>query len=278
MNEPTPLPLPQWTPAKWDEHVYPAGDWVLQDADQSRMLMGRDDQIIWAKSESLFVVGDTGYGKSTYMQNIAMTAIGLKSDMLGFKVQRFQRILYIAADRPSQIKYSLARMVDDNNRQIWNEHVFVHEGPLDFAINERPELLLAYAQHPRDKWDGQGCDLLIVDSLKDVANAISDDEEGMKVNAALQSVNRAGIELMVSHHPRKGATIQRNGKPLPPSRPSLDDVFGSKFLTAGAGSVIFIHDKDGDNVQATQVKSPAGEVYLPAMRFDPTTGGAKWAI
>lgn len=237
--------------------------------------MGKDDEILWAEEESFIIVGDTGYGKSTLAQNIVKTGIGLQSDVIGYPVREFKRVLYIAADRPMQIKYSLSRMVNEATRSHWNEHVHVHEGPLDFAINEKPDLLSAFAKLSREKWGGVMADCLVIDSLKDIASAISDDEDGIKVNRALQAVTREGIQLMITHHPRKMGNDRWKKGEVP--TPTLDDVYGSKFITAGAGSVLFLYNPALDGVNIAHVKSPAGEVVLPRVSFSKVTGLASWA-
>src|SRR5206468_7156018 len=73
-----------------------------------------------------------------------------------------------------------------------------------------------------------GC--VFIDSLKDVALDLVKDETGSRVNAAFQDLIAEGIELVVLHHQRK----QQAGGVSKPK--SLADVYGSTWLTAGAGS------------------------------------------
>lgn len=273
-TRPKPTALPTFNPERWEENIHPAGDWVLDAKAQSRAVMGRDDKIVWAEQESFIIVGDTGFGKSTLAQNIVKTSIGLQNDVLGHTVREFKRILYIAADRPSQIKYSLSRMVTEQTRARWNECVHVHEGPLDFAINEKPDLLSTFAKMSRERWGSLSCDCIVIDSLKDITSAISDDDDGIKINKALQAVTREGVELMITHHPRKMSNDRwkKGDAPLP----TLDDVYGSKFITAGAGSVLFLYNSQPEGVNVSHVKSPAGEVVFPRVAFDGPTGQAYW--
>lgn len=270
MPEAAPARAPQIYPASWTESIYPAGDWALEEKTTPRMVMGRGSEILWADEESFIIVGDTGYGKSTLTQNIIKASVGLSPEVLGMEVRQFDRILYIAADRPPQIKASMARMIDQQTRECWNTKVLIHEGPIGFAVNKDPEKLVSFAAMPRDHWGGRAAEMLVIDSLKDIASAISDDEQGMQYNIALQNVCREGIQLLGTHHPRKAPTKQQKSKE--PEEPTLDDVYGSKFITAGAGSVLMLHDRQREGVQLTHLKAPAGVIEFPRIRFDGQTG------
>ena len=97
-------------------------------------------------------------------------------------------------------------------------------------------------------------DTVFVDSLKDVAVGLADDETGSNVNAEHQRLIAAGIELVPLHHQRKASGDNKKPK-------KLDDVYGSTFLTAGCGSVILLWGQAGDPiVELRHLKQPAGEV------------------
>ena len=269
---------PSWQPSDWEKNVYPAGDWALEERATPRMVMGRDSRILWADGESLVIVADTGYGKSSLSNNIVQAGIGLADDVLGFEVRRFERVLYIAADRPMQTRYNLRRMITEDTREYWNEHVHIHDGPLPFYLNEKPEYMGMFAKMTREKWGAKPADCVIIDSLMNVATGLSDDEEGIKVNAALQAVCREGIQLLVTHHPRKGQSMR--GKKGDDNMPTLDDVFGSKFITGGAGSVIYLHNHDiiDGSLEVTHLKSPAGPVDFHRICFENETGKVQWVL
>jgi replicative DNA helicase len=94
---------------------------------------------------------------------------------------------------------------------------------------------------------------VIVDSLKDLATKLSDDEVGSTVNRAMQFVVADGREILGLHHPRKG---QGGSKPI-----TLEDLYGSTWLAAGAGSVLSLWGAAGDPiVELRHLKQPAAEV------------------
>lgn len=263
-------------PASWTEKVYPAGDWALEERAVPRMVMGRGDEILWADQESFIIVADTGYGKSTLAQNIIKASIGLSPDVLGMSVRQFDRILYIAADRPPQIRASMARFMQEETREVWNEKLLVHEGPLGFYVNKNPESLLDFAAMRRDHWGGNSAQCLVIDSIKDLASEMSGDEDGSKYNEALQLVCRENIQVMATHHPRKGMS----GPPKKKGdfEPTLDDIYGSKFIPAGAGSVLYLSKTETGSLSMNHLKAPAGILELPHIIFDGRSGAVRQAL
>ena len=96
---------------------------------------------------------------------------------------------------------------------------------------------------------------MVVDSLKDAAIGLSDDDVGSAYNRARQIAIAAGVQVIELHHMRKalgGAKAQY---------PTLDDVYGSTWLTSGAGSVILLNGQPGDPIVSLHhLKQPAAEV------------------
>jgi replicative DNA helicase len=70
-------------------------------------------------------------------------------------------------------------------------------------------------------------DTVVVDSLKDAAIGLNDDEVGAGWNRARQTAIAAGVEVVELHHQRKSAGGARA------SHPGIDDVYGSTWLTSG---------------------------------------------
>jgi replicative DNA helicase len=268
-----PAPLQTIYPASWTESVFPAGDWALEERLNARKIMGRGDEILWADEEPFYIVGDTGHGKSTFGQNIIRCSIGLIPNVIGMDVKKFDRILYIAADRPAQTRASIARMVDYMSLECWNSHVLVHEGPIGFWMDQKPEMLLEFAAMPRDHWGGKTAQVLVIDSLKDLATSLNGDEEGTKYNMGVQMLCREGIQVLGTHHPRKQSAMQKKQKEE--WEPTLDDIYGSKFLPAGAGSVLFLHRKSTGSTGLYHLKSPMGEMTFSDIRFEGRTGMAQ---
>ncbi len=250
--------------------VYPAGDWALDEVTQTRSLVGDGDRILWARGEPFVTCGDTSHGKSTFDQNIMRGNIGLIEQVIGLSLSSFNHILYVAADRPSQIKYSLRRMINETNRSTWNERVHIHEGPFSFGLNEEPFKLLPAIRDIADKLDQPPFDCVFLDSLKDLVSEMDDNSDGIHINQSFQSVCQQGIELAVMVHPRK---LGRDRKGIP----ILDDVGGNKQITNGAGSVIFLGEPDAEGYQPLyHLKPPAERIANIALRFQKSSGDIDW--
>jgi hypothetical protein len=74
------------------------------------------------------------------------------------------------------------------------------------------------------------------------------------VNHAWQQLVANDIEVADLHHPRKAPAGQKD-------KPTLDDVYGSTWLTAGHGSVVLLWGKPGDSiVELSHLKQPEDEV------------------
>ncbi len=223
-------------------------------------LWGRGQEVLHASGESLLLVGPQGVGKSTLVQQYALARIGLRSDLLGFPVEKDERgVLYLAADRPSQIHRSIARMATEDDRDVLLELLTFWQGPLPFNLSSEPERFAPFVE----EFD---VGTVIIDSLKDVALDLSKDESGSRVNAALQETLARGIEVVATHHQRKAQA--NNKKPT-----TLSDVYGSVWVTAGAGSVLLIWGEAGDAaVELTHLKQPAEEVGPMHVVHDHATG------
>jgi len=212
---------------------------------------GEGSNVLWSSGEPFILCGPPGLGKSTIAQQLVMARAGIAEDLnvLGMMVtpDSDRCTLYIAADRPQQIRRSGRRMVTERNRRELENRIVVWAGALPFLIVEQPERLAVFAAE-------LGAGTVVIDSLKDLAMPLSEERVGGAVNSALQSVTAAGIEVLVLHHQRK-ATAD-NKKPR-----SLSDVYGSAWLTAGAGSVALLWGEPGDPVvELSHLKQPGDEV------------------
>ena len=73
---------------------------------------------------------------------------------------------------------------------------------------------------------------------------------------ARQEMIASGMEPVELHHQRKEQRGNAAGKPK-----KLADVYGSRWITAGAGSVVLLWGEPGDPiVEFVHLKQPAGEV------------------
>lgn len=233
---------------------------IFGQADELASVWGEDDRVLWPAGEALWIVAPAGVGKTTLAQQIVLRRLGVPlGPLLGLGLEPDdRRVLYVAADRPRQIARSFRRMVDPAQAS-YLDALLVHHGPLPFMLDARPDAL---AQAVVDGNVGT----VVIDSLKDCCGNLADSDVGSKVNRALQLVVAAGIEVVVLHHQRKAQAD--NKKPR-----TLSDVFGSAWLTAGAGSVALLWGDPGDIVvEFSHLKQPLADVGPLTLRHDHDRG------
>jgi replicative DNA helicase len=222
---------------------------------------GTTEELLWAQGEALLIAGPAGVGKTTIAQQVMLAGIGIREDALNVPVRPFKRVLYIAADRPPQAARSLERMVTDDHRDQLREHLVFWKGPPDRDFAKHPDELTRMCELVH-------ADAVIIDSLKDVALGLSDDEVGAGLNTCLQRALVNGIEVLALHHYRKRAQDHANREPK-----SLDELYGSTWITAGAGSVLSLWGAAGDPVvQLRHLKQPAEEFGPLDVTHDHDTG------
>ncbi|MEU0443868.1 DnaB-like helicase N-terminal domain-containing protein [Streptomyces tendae] len=212
-------------------------------------LWGTPDKTVWAPGESLMIVGAPGVGKTTLAHQVIFARLGLQETVLEMPVAPSQRVLYLAMDRPKQIAKAMARRVFDSDEKILRERLVVWEGPLPTTLDKEPDLLADLAAAHR-------ADTIVVDSLKDAVSTMVDDGLAVAFHNARMRALRNGVEIMELHHQRKATADAPRGQ-----RPALDQVYGSTWFTAGAGSVLFVTGRAGDPaVTLHHLKTPTGEV------------------
>jgi hypothetical protein len=229
------------------------GQFIIDSPKDVPAVFGKGQEVCWAQGESLIIVGPTGVGKGTLLQQIALRRMGiLAGELLEYAVtEDADRLtVYLAMDRPSQIMRSFKRMVTDDQAGLLRQRMRVWKGALPFDIVKHPELLVEFVLEIGQLAE-RPVGTLIADSIKDLGSKLSSDETGGALNRAFGLVLAADIELAASHHQRK-ATAE-NKKPK-----SLDDVYGSTWITAGAGSVVLLWGEPGDTtVELSHLKPPA---------------------
>lgn len=240
----------------------PGGSFILDRPDTVPAVWGEDDNVLWAEGEALIIAGPPGVGKTTVGQQVLLAAIGIRSHALGFAVRPAKRVLYLASDRPQQAARSMARMVTAEHRDVLNQHLVFWPGPPPKDFIKDPGILLRLCKQA-------DADMVCLDSLKDMAGELASEEGGQAINSAIQRTLVEGIEVLALHHHRK----QGGGKDGGKEPTSLDELYGSTWITAGAGSVVSLWGAAGDPIVSLKhLKQPAGECGPWRLKHDHPNG------
>ncbi len=251
-------------PSAEPQNRFLRGDKFILDApDQVLSIWGRDDQVLWADGEPLLIVGADGVGKGTIAQQLALGRVGLEHhiDFLGQPVSlASHRVLYVAADRPHQIARSFKRMVGEDDRAALHLCMTVWKGPLPFDLGSEPDELVPWLE-------GREIDTVILDSLGALVRDPASDEAGSGVFRALMSATAEGYQVAALYHPRKPEQgAQKRVQ-------TVADVYGSRWITAAAGSVLYLDGQPGDLIiNARHLKQPASEVGPLTLKHDHEAG------
>lgn len=109
-----------------------------------------------------------------------------------------------------------------------------------------------------------GASHVFVDSLKDAAVGLSEDVVGAGYNRARQAALAEGVQVAELHHQVKQRKDGVSG---------IDAVYGSTWITAGAGSVVHLDGAPGDPVVTFRhLKQPADTVGPFDVLHDQATG------
>lgn len=222
-------------------------EFILSVPELTPAVWGHDNAVVWAEGEALTLTGTPGVGKTTVAGQVVRARL-VGGTVLGFPVaQTNSRVLYLAMDRPQQIARALARTLRDLPEEVLADKLRVWKGPPLADVAAEPEVLLRMARRA-------DADTVVVDSLKDAAVGLSADDVGAAYNRARQLLLANGIEVLELHH-----MVKRNASGKAPR--DLADVYGSAWITAGAGSVVLLVGKAGDPVvEWRHLKQPAEEV------------------
>ena len=229
---------------------------ILDVPDAIPALWGQGNQVLWPEGESLMISGPLGTGKTTLAGMLVCgLLLPLPGLVLGLPVNgNGARILYLAMDRPAQIARSLHRQFPEGMRRVLAERLVFWRGPPPGDLAANPTLLTALAEKA-------GADIVFLDSLKDAAIGLSDDTVGAGYNRARQLLLQSGRQLAELHHPVKHTSG------------GVKDVYGSTWLTSGAGSVVLLDGDPGDPVvNFRHVRQPAEEVGPFLVHHDQASG------
>lgn len=235
------------------------GAFILDAPETVPAVWGRDDRVVWSMGELFLLVGPSGVGKTTLASQLLKARLGLIPELLGLPVTPGRRrVLYLACDRPVQAQRAMRRIFAPEDRDLLDERVYFWRGPPPADMARHPELLVMLAE-------AADADTVVIDSLKDVALGLSDDVVGAGLNQAMQLAGVAGVEVMGLHHQRKGS---------PGDKPkTLADVYGSVWISAGAGSVVLLWGEPGDPlVELSHLKQPAATVGPLTVEHDHVAG------
>ncbi len=223
---------------------------------------GRGDEVLQADGEGLLIAGGTGTGKSTLGMQLLAGRLGLLSEVLGYPVQTAAApILYLAMDRPTQIRRLMHRLFRNfDARDVLEEKLLVWSGPLPATLNADPSVIVRLCED-------LGVRDVFVDSIKDAAVKLTDDEAGGSINRSFQMCTAEGINLVALHHQRKSTA---DGAKAPKT---LDDIYGSALIPAGMGSVLALHGQAGDPVvELHHLKQPLETIGPLRIEHDNQTG------
>lgn len=237
------------------------GDTFLSEVpDDEPALWGSGEVCLWAPGESLMLVGPPGVGKSTLAHLVVFGTLGLLPEVLGYPAPDTGRgVLYLAMDRPKQIARAMRRLRTEESRCTLKERLTVHKGPLPVDLADDDAWILRQAQ-------AVGATVVVIDSVKDLLPDLSDEKSASLYNRARQLCLAEGVEWIELHHNRKATAGNEEPK-------SLDDVYGSRWLTAGAGSVLSLYGQPGDAVvRLSQIKAPSGELFPRFVAIDKDAG------
>lgn len=229
-------------------------------------IWGVGDSVWWSDGEGLLIVADDGVGKTLTAQQLILARLDMASHIWGSPVRPAEgRVLYLAMDRPKQAARSWRRMVDDDvpTRKYLKDQLSVWQGPLPIDPLQSPHALADWIS---DQFGDDVSDV-VADSLKDMAPGLSEDATGSRLNQAVQEVISRGLQWVGLHHQRKA----QSGESRAPS--SLADVYGSRWITAGMGSVVFLSGRAGDpTVEALHLKQPMKSCGPLLLKHDHTIG------
>lgn len=251
-------PIAATTAPTLASYLIDGGSFIHDEPEGVTSLWGTGDRSLWADGEALIICGPQGVGKTTLASNVLSALIAdHPTDILGVTVKPVDRTLYLAMDRPRQASRALRRQLGHYSRDHLDKRMTFWKGPPPHDLAKNTRMLTELA-------DAAQADVVIVDSLKDAAIGLSDDEVGAGWNRARQALLASGRNILELHHIKKISGDKR---------PDIADVYGSTWITSGAGSVILLNGNPGDAVvRFHHVKQPVEELGPWMLLHEQDTG------
>ena len=237
-----------------EERVAKYGDAAALDGDaflfgedvNDAPIWGAGDDLLWTEGGGLMIASDQGLGKSLTAQQLVAGRLGVgPSHLLDLPIQplpQSKTIVYLALDRPRQIRRSMRRLFrTERERAVARERLRVWTKPIPVDVLGDTYAMANWIQETF----GENVADLVVDSVKDLTpGGLSKDEVGQALDMAWKECRARGMSTLLLHHERKAGTdtSRANRQPL------LDHIYGSTWLTSGMDSVLHIQGKQGENV------------------------------
>jgi replicative DNA helicase len=243
-----PPPEPEPDPAQDAASLFKGGGSFFHDVPEvPPAVWGTGGDVLWAEGEALLLAAPQGVGKTTLAHQLIRARLGLQDTVLGFPVVPGKRVLLLAMDRPAQTRRAGARIFAKDDPAYLNDHLVIWEGPPPFDMAKRTDILAAMCAKAQ-------ADTVVVDSLKDAAMGLSEDAVGAGYNRARQKALAEGVQVLENHH-----IVKRGPNGAVPN--TMADIYGSTWITSGAGSVILLYGEAGDPVVSFRhLKQPMDEV------------------
>ncbi|MBT2391639.1 bifunctional DNA primase/polymerase [Streptomyces sp. ISL-1] len=242
---------PEPTPAESTDEAFspfkPGGSFFHDVPETPPAVWGSGGDVLWAEGEALLIAAPQGVGKTTLAHQLIRARLGLQESVLGFPVMPGGVALLLAMDRPSQTRRAGGRIFGKDDPKYLNDHLVVWEGPPPFDLAKQPDILAAMCAKAK-------VDTVIIDSIKDAALGLSDDAVGAGYNRARQKALAEGVQVLENHH-----VIKRGPNGAAPN--TMADIYGSTWITSGAGSVVLLWGEAGDPIISFRhLKQPMDEV------------------
>jgi hypothetical protein len=219
----------------------------------------------WAEKQGTIIAGPPGTGKSTIALQVILRRVGLLGgDVLGLPVRMVDEpLVYLALDRADQIRQSLRRMIPQNpDPEAAARLQLIDTFPMGVDLRQEA----TFISWLRDK----GATCVVIDSAKDLGYDLNDSAEGQAFNFLVQATLRAGIQILITHHSRK--TPRGDRKPL-----TLNDLHGSQWVAAGAGSVLMLDGEAGPSPKRLFHVKPLAVPMAPLqIELNTTTGEVQY--